>query len=92
MEQSNEIGQNWKGVKNFDNFCVIFDRYYKSFISGKRLGTGLFLHPILTFLIFPYLLRYQVLGRLVTHEATRIMCFYGSINIALLAGMGTFLK
>ena len=57
----------------------------------KRLGTGLFLHPILTFLIFPYLLRYQVLGRLVTHEATR-MCFYGSINIALLAGMGTFLK
>ena len=58
----------------------------------KRLGTGLFLHPILNFLIFPYLLRYHVLSRLVTHEATHIMCFYGSINIALLAGMGTFLK
>ena len=58
----------------------------------KRLGTGLFLHPILTFLIFPYLLRYHVVSCLATHEATHIICFYGSINIALLAGMGTFLK
>ena len=26
------------GAKNFDNFCVSFDRYYESFISGKKTG------------------------------------------------------
>ena len=39
LEQSKEIKQNLTGTENFDNcFCVIFDCYYKSFISAKKTG------------------------------------------------------
>lgn len=33
----NKIKQNWAGAENLDiSFCVIFDRYYKNCISGKK--------------------------------------------------------
>ena len=35
--KSEEIKQNWTIEENFDNyFYVMFDRYYKSFISGWK--------------------------------------------------------
>ena len=38
-----KINSNQTGAENFDNcFCVIFDSYYKSFISGWALSTGNF--------------------------------------------------
>ena len=38
-EKSEEIEQNWTGTENFITcFCVIFDRYYQSLISGRETG------------------------------------------------------
>ena len=38
-KKKKEIKQNWIKVENFDNyFCVIFDHYYKSFVSRKKTG------------------------------------------------------
>ena len=37
LEQTKGIKQNWPGAENCDNcFSVIFNCYYKSFISGRR--------------------------------------------------------
>ena len=39
MRQSKEIKQNWTGPKHFDIcFCLIFNCYDKSFISGMETG------------------------------------------------------
>ena len=59
LQQSKEINQNWTGAENLDNcFCESFDRYYKSFIAGRKTGNQAI--SLLNFdflLIFPNFLR-----------------------------------
>ena len=39
LEKSKDTKQNWTGIENFDFcFCVIFDCYYLSLISGRKTG------------------------------------------------------
>ena len=39
LEQSKGIKQNWTGAKDIDNcICLIFDHFYKSFVSVRKTG------------------------------------------------------
>ena len=39
LEQSKEVKENWTGGENVDDcFCIIFNFYYKSFISRVKTG------------------------------------------------------
>ena len=39
LEQFKEIQENWTGLENFDiYFCVLFDCYCQSLISGSEAG------------------------------------------------------
>ena len=48
MKQCQDIKQNWRGRENFDTrFCVIFDQWYQSLISGRKIR-----HKVLSPTIF----------------------------------------
>ena len=59
LEQNREIQSNWTGQEKFDiYFCLFFDCYCQSLISGGETGHWAMSPPkFKIFLIFPYFLR-----------------------------------
>ena len=70
MRHSKDIKQNRSGTENIDIcFCIIFDRHYQSFVSGKE--TGHYTLSLPNFEIFQNL----ILSREASREAAVIQCF-----------------
>ena len=79
--------------ENFDMcFCVIFDQYHQSFISGKETKWRA-LSPLIfeIFQIFSSFLNFYVLSRSASCEAICIQCFF-CLEIALLVVNRTYTK